>query len=178
MNSCPGCQIALANEQVLSDGTGERSGYVVERRLLEQWFLRITQYADEILAALDSLDWPDRVKTMQRNWIGRSDGALLRFPVEGHPDTSVEVFTTLGGDRVWRTYVVLAPEQPLSASSAPPTDGDAVTRLCRAAWTGPERQRMEADISAEKRGAQTGGAIASTRSRANRCRSTSPTTSS
>ena len=102
VNWCPGCQTVLANEQVLADGTCERSGDFVERRLLEQWFLRITQYADEILAALDWLDWPDRVKTMQRNWIGRSEGVLLRFPVAGRPEASVEVFTTRRGHRLRR----------------------------------------------------------------------------
>ena len=86
VNWCPGCQTVLANEQVLADGTCERSGDLVERRLLEQWFLRITNYADELLDALDWLDWPERVKTMQRNWIGRSEGARMRLPVEGRPD--------------------------------------------------------------------------------------------
>ena len=75
VNWCPGCQTVLANEQVLPDGTCERSGDLVIKRNLEQWFFRITDYADELLADLDGLDWPDRVKTMQRNWIGRSEGA-------------------------------------------------------------------------------------------------------
>src|SRR5579864_812474 len=71
VNWCPGCQTVLANEQVLPDGTCDRSGDVVIRRDLEQWFFRITDYAEELLEDLDGLDWPDRVKTMQRNWIGR-----------------------------------------------------------------------------------------------------------
>ena len=75
VNWCPGCQTVLANEQVLADGTCERSGDIVERRDLEQWFFRTTAYAEELLAELDALDWPERVKTMQRNWIGRSEGA-------------------------------------------------------------------------------------------------------
>ena len=75
VNWCPGCQTVLANEQVLADGTCERSGDIVERRDLEQWFFRTTAYADELLAELDALEWPERVKTMQRNWIGRSEGA-------------------------------------------------------------------------------------------------------
>ncbi len=73
----------LANEQVLPDGTCERSGDLVEIRDLEQWFFRITDYADELLAGLDDLDWPERVKTMQRNWIGRSEGAEFDLVVEG-----------------------------------------------------------------------------------------------
>jgi len=72
VNWCPGCQTVLANEQVLGDGTCERSGDVVEKRDLEQWFFKITQYAQELLDDLDGLEWPERVKTMQRNWIGRS----------------------------------------------------------------------------------------------------------
>jgi leucyl-tRNA synthetase len=74
VNWCPGCQTVLANEQVLADGTCERSGDLVDKRDLEQWFFRITRYADELLAGLDDLEWPERVKTMQRNWIGRPRG--------------------------------------------------------------------------------------------------------
>ncbi len=84
VNWCPGCQTVLANEQVLADGTCERSGDLVEKRDLEQWFFRITSYADELLAGLDDLEWPERVKTMQRNWIGRSEGARVR-PRGGGP---------------------------------------------------------------------------------------------
>src|SRR5216110_577690 len=82
VNWCPGCQTVLANEQVLADGTCERSGDVVEKRDLEQWFFRITRYADELIDDLDDLDWPERVKTMQRNWIGRSDGAEFDLAVQ------------------------------------------------------------------------------------------------
>ncbi|HXZ82640.1 MAG TPA: leucine--tRNA ligase [Acidimicrobiales bacterium] len=156
VNWCPGCQTVLANEQVLSDGTCERSGDVVERRLLEQWFLRITKYADEILAALDWLDWPDRVKTMQRNWIGRSEGVLFRLEVEDHPDKSIEVFTTRADTGFGVTYVVLAPEHPLVGELTTAEQRDAVNELCRAAAVESDRQRMEADISAEKRGVFTG----------------------
>ena len=74
----------LANEQVLADGTCERSGDLVVRRDLEQWFFRITAYADELLDSLDDLDWPERVKTMQRHWIGRSEGAEFDLPIVGH----------------------------------------------------------------------------------------------
>ncbi len=83
VNWCPGCQTVLANEQVLPDGTCERSGDVVEKRDLEQWFLRITRYADELLEALDGLEWPHRAKVMQQNWIGRSEGAEFDLPVRG-----------------------------------------------------------------------------------------------
>ena len=83
VNWCPGCQTVLANEQVLPDGTCERSGDLVTKRDLEQWFFRITAYADQLLDDLDGLDWPERVKTMQRNWIGRSEGVEFDLPVQG-----------------------------------------------------------------------------------------------
>src|SRR5580700_7227303 len=86
VNWCPGCQTVLANEQVLPDGTCERSGDVVVRRNLEQWFFRITAYADELLADLEDLEWPERVKVMQRNWIGRSEGAEFDLEIEGADD--------------------------------------------------------------------------------------------
>src|SRR5580658_5944416 len=86
VNWCPGCQTVLANEQVLPDGTCERSGDLVVKRNLEQWFFRITDYADELLEAIDGLQWPERVKTMQRHWIGRSEGAEFDLPVEGRDD--------------------------------------------------------------------------------------------
>ena len=81
VNWDPVDQTVLANEQVLADGTAERSGAVVEKRDLEQWFFRITDYADQLLDDLDDLDWPERVKTMQRNWIGRSEGAEFEMAV-------------------------------------------------------------------------------------------------
>ena len=87
VNWCPGCQTVLANEQVLPDGTCERSGDLVTKRDLEQWFFRITAYADQLLDDLDGLDWPERVKTMQRNWIGRSEGVEFDLPVQGPAGT-------------------------------------------------------------------------------------------
>ena len=151
VNWCPGCQTVLANEQVLSDGTCERSGDVVEHRLLEQWFLRITNYADEILAALDWLDWPDRVKTMQRNWIGRSEGVLFRLPIENRPDVSIEVFTTRADTGFGVTYVVLAPEHPLVGELTTP---ELRRRGDRALPGGGERIRPAAP-GGRRRGSQT-----------------------
>ena len=116
VNWCPGCQTVLANEQVLSDGTCERSGDLVVKRDLEQWFFKITEYADELLEALDDLDWPDRVKTMQRNWIGRSEGAEFEMVVAGReedPNAKIRVFTTRPDTSFGMTFVVLAPEHPL-----------------------------------------------------------------
>jgi len=113
VNWCPGCSTVLANEQVLADGTCERSGDLVERRELEQWFFRITDYADELLGGLDGLEWPERVKTMQRNWIGRSEGAEMELKVEGRSDRAITVFTTRPDTSFGMTYAVLAPEHPM-----------------------------------------------------------------
>ena len=82
MNWCPGLGTVLANEEVTADGRSERGNFPVYKRPLKQWMMRITAYADRLLADLDLLDWSDSIKLMQRNWIGRSTGALVRFPVE------------------------------------------------------------------------------------------------
>ncbi|HLX78100.1 MAG TPA: leucine--tRNA ligase [Acidimicrobiales bacterium] len=155
VNWCPGCQTVLANEQVLADGTCERSGDLVERRLLEQWFLRITKYADELLEALDWLDWPERVKTMQRNWIGRSEGARIRFPVEGRPDLSIEVFTTRPDTGFGATAMVLAPEHRLVEQLTMAEYEEEVADLRRIASTETDVRR-EAEGALHKRGAFTG----------------------
>jgi leucyl-tRNA synthetase len=111
VNWCPGCRTVLANEQVV-EGRCERSGDPVEIRELTQWFLRITEYAERLLAGLDGLsEWPDRVKTMQRNWIGRSEGAEIFFRVEALNDP-VPVFTTRPDTLYGATFLALAPEHP------------------------------------------------------------------
>jgi len=114
VNWCPGCRTVLANEQVV-EGRCERSDDLVEIRDLTQWFFRITAYAERLLAGLDDLDWPDRVKTMQRNWIGRSEGAEILFPVEGLSDP-VAVFTTRPDTLFGATFLALAPEHPAAAA--------------------------------------------------------------
>jgi leucyl-tRNA synthetase len=113
VNWCPGLGTVLANEEVTADGRSERGNFPVYRRPLKQWMLRITSYADRLLDDLDSLDWSDSVKLMQRNWIGRSTGASVRFPVEGHKGLDIEVFTTRPDTLFGATYMVLAPEHPL-----------------------------------------------------------------
>ena len=156
VNWCPGCQTVLANEQVLADGTCERSGDVVERRLLAQWFLKITDYADELLDSLESLDWPERVKTMQRNWIGRSEGARFRLPVRDREGVEVEVFTTRPDTSFGITYVVLAPEHPLVASLTTPDQHDEVAELITRATQESDIERLSSEGGLEKRGAFTG----------------------
>jgi leucyl-tRNA synthetase len=156
VNWCPGCHTVLANEQVLADGTCERSGDVVERRNLEQWFLRITRYADELLDALDGLDWPERVKTMQRNWIGRSQGAQFRMAVVGKPHVEIEVFTTRPDTSFGMTYAVLAPEHPLVAELVTDEQRTEVDELRARARQSSDIERQSSEGSLEKRGAFTG----------------------
>jgi leucyl-tRNA synthetase len=116
VNWDPVDQTVLANEQVI-DGRGWRSGALVERKEIPQWFLKITDYADELLDGLDKLDgWPEKVRTMQRNWIGRSEGVELSFSVEG--DGDLTVFTTRPDTLMGVTYVAVAPQHPLAEQAA------------------------------------------------------------
>ena len=129
VNWCPGLGTVLANEEVTADGRSERGNFPVFKRSLRQWMMRITAYSDRLVADLDRLDWPDSVKAMQRNWIGRSEGATVRFATESAP---IEVFTTRPDTLFGATYMVLAPEHPLVDAIAPdawPSDVDA-------RWTG------------------------------------------
>ena len=121
VNWCPGLGTVLANEEVTKDGRSERGDFPVYRRPLRQWMLRITAYADRLIDELDLIDWPESIKTMQRNWIGRSEGARIVFPVAGTGDV-VEVFTTRPDTLFGATYMVIAPEHPL------------VDRITAAAW--------------------------------------------
>jgi leucyl-tRNA synthetase len=113
---CPALGTVLANEEVLLTPDGprsERGHHPVERRPLRQWMLRITAYAERLLNDLETLDWPESLKEMQRNWIGRSEGAIVRFTIDNHPQASLEVFTTRIDTLFGATYMVLAPEHPL-----------------------------------------------------------------
>jgi leucyl-tRNA synthetase len=116
VNWCTKCATVLANEQVI-DGCCWRCDTPVEPKVIEQWFLRITQYADELLDGLAQLEggWPERVLAMQRNWIGKSRGTRVRFAVDGFPDTSIEVFTTRVDTIYGASGLILAPEHPLLA---------------------------------------------------------------
>ncbi len=110
VNWCPGLGTVLANEEVTPDGRSERGNFPVFRRPLRQWMLRITAYAERLLSDLESLDWPESIKLMQRNWIGRSEGADVDFDCSG---TTITVFTTRPDTLFGATYMVLAPEHPL-----------------------------------------------------------------
>jgi leucyl-tRNA synthetase len=167
VNWCPGCQTVLANEQVLPDGTCERSGDIVEKRDLEQWFFAITRYADELLAGLDGLDWPERVKVMQRNWIGRSDGAEYDLVVEGRDGSdgrdrlALRIFTTRPDTSFGMTYAVVAPEHPLldELTTAEHREDVAALKARAAASTDVERLSESGAASLVKRGAFTGSSV-------------------
>jgi leucyl-tRNA synthetase len=111
VNWCPGCNTVIANEQVLADGTCERSGDLIEKKEMPQWMFRITKYADRLTDDLDALDWPEHIKEAQRQWIGRSKGATIDFKLS--VDETVTVFTTRPDTLFGATFLVLAPEHPL-----------------------------------------------------------------
>ena len=115
VNWCPGLGTVLANEEVTADGRSDRGNFPVFRKRLRQWMMRITAYSDRLLDDLDLLDWPDKVKAMQRNWIGRSTGAAALFSAvtANGDDTDIEVFTTRPDTLFGATYLVLAPEHDL-----------------------------------------------------------------
>ncbi|NJL02304.1 MAG: leucine--tRNA ligase, partial [Spirulinaceae cyanobacterium SM2_1_0] len=147
-------QTVIANEQVDADGRSWRSGALVERKLLRQWFLKITDYADELLADLDKLDgWPDRVKAMQANWIGKSVGARVEFHTEA--GDAIPVFTTRP-DTLWgATFMVLSPEHPLVASITTPEQQAAVAAYQQEAAAKSDLERTADDR--QKTGVFTGG---------------------
>jgi leucyl-tRNA synthetase len=142
VNWCPGLGTVLANEEVTAEGRSERGNYPVFRRPLRQWMLRITAYADRLLADLDRLDWPEPIKLMQRNWIGRSEGARVSFPVPGGPD--IEVFTTRPDTLFGATYIVLAPEHPLVDELTAVAWPEGIPAGARDAWTGGHATPAEA----------------------------------
>ncbi len=151
---CPNDQTVLANEQVIDGNFCERCGAEVYKRDLEQWYGRITDYADELLNDLDTLDWPERVKTMQRNWIGRSEGARLVFHSEkGH---EFEVFTTRP-DTVWgATFMVMAPEHPIVSELTSADQAEAVAVYVDHTRRMSEVERMKVDADESKTGVFTG----------------------
>ncbi|MEY2420816.1 MAG: leucyl-tRNA synthetase [Acidimicrobiaceae bacterium] len=160
VNWCPGCQTVLANEQVLADGTCERSGDLVEKRDLEQWYFRITQYAQQLLDDLDHLDWPERVITMQRNWIGRSEGAEFEMQVsddKGQPTGHrFRVYTTRPDTGFGMTFCVLAPEHELVEEITTPEHRDEVSAFVARVRKESEVERMSSEGGLEKRGVFTG----------------------
>jgi leucyl-tRNA synthetase len=162
VNWCPGCGTVLANEQVLPDGTCERSGDLVERRNLEQWFFKTTDYAEELLNDLDTLEWPERVKAMQRNWIGRSEGVEFDLALTDNPTRAIRVFTTRPDTGFGVTYAVVAPEHPLLEELTTDDQRATVTELVERASKESEVVRTassEGGAALEKRGAFTGSHV-------------------
>jgi leucyl-tRNA synthetase len=145
VNWCPGLGTVVANEEVTADGRSERGNFPVFRKNLRQWMMRITAYADRLVDDLDRLDWPEKVKSMQRNWIGRSQGARVSFAAGEH---HVEVFTTRPDTLFGATYLVLAPEHPLVEELTAAEWPDAVAE----SWTGGEATPGEA-VAAYRRAA-------------------------
>jgi leucyl-tRNA synthetase len=150
---CPELGTTLANEEVI-DGKSELGGFACVRRPLRQWVLKITAYADRLLAELDGLDWPESTKEMQRNWIGRSEGADIAFEVRDHPGRMLRVFTTRPDTLFGATYMVLAPEHELALEIADAARRADVERYREQAARKSELERSE--LQKEKTGVFTG----------------------
>lgn len=142
VNWCPNDKTVLANEQVIG-GRCDRCDAVVERKNLKQWYFKITDYADRLLDDLALLDWPERICQMQRNWIGRSEGASITFAVDGTAE-SIEVFTTRPDTIFGVTYLVLAPEHPLVGAIATEQTTDAVAQYVQESGSKTDVDRLEA----------------------------------
>ncbi len=152
INWCPSCKTGLANEEV-KDGKCERCHTPVIRKDLRQWILKITAYADRLLKDLDKLDWPESIKLMQRNWIGRSEGANVKFKIDGYNDY-LEVYTTRPDTLFGATYMVLAPEHPLVDKITTPERKKEVEDYVLKARMKSDLERT--DLAKEKTGVFTG----------------------
>jgi leucyl-tRNA synthetase len=151
---CEKCRTILANEQVVNGCCWRHTETPVSKKDLEQWYFKITDYADRLLADLDGIDWPEPIKLMQRNWIGRSEGAELAFPVTGHPGKEVRFFTTRPDTVFGVSFMVLAPEHPLVAEIVTPQARAAVDEYVAQARRQSEIERLS--TVKEKTGVFTG----------------------
>ncbi len=152
INWCDQCKTGLANEEV-KDGKCERCGTTVVRKNIRQWVLKITEYADTLLSDLDGVDWPESVKSMQRNWIGRSEGASVLFPVE-NLEEQLEVYTTRADTLFGATYMVVAPEHPLVAKLTTESQKEAVEAYLEASARKSDLERT--DLAKDKSGVFSG----------------------
>ncbi|MGC1391970.1 MAG: leucine--tRNA ligase [Bacteroidales bacterium] len=150
---CPSCRTVCANEEVLNDGTHEKCGNRVEKKNLKQWMLRITLYAERLLKGIDDLDWPEGIKDMQRNWIGRSTGAEVDFKIEGL-NVNLRVFTTRPDTLFGATYMVIAPEHPLTDSITTDEYKNSVNSYIKATSLKSDLDRT--DLAKEKTGVFSG----------------------
>lgn len=148
VNWCPALGTVLANDEVVN-GVSERGGHPVEKKKMSQWFLRITAYAERLLAGLDTIDWSDSLKEQQRNWIGKSTGAMLSFALDGHAE-KIEVFTTRIDTVFGVTFMVIAPEHELVEKITTPEYAEAVKAYQKrcAALSDIERQQ-EKEVSGQ-----------------------------
>lgn len=157
VNWCPELGTVLANEEVI-DGKSEVGGFDVVRRPMRQWMLRITEYAERLIRELDGLDWPDSIKLLQRNWIGRSEGARVRFtlgnPERGDSTWPLDVFTTRPDTLFGATYVVLSPEHPLVDEITSPSQAAAVASYRKEVGSKSDLERT--DLAKTKSGVPTG----------------------
>ena len=153
VNWCPALGTVLANEEVI-DGKSEVGGYEVIRKPMRQWMLKITAYAERLLQDLEELDWPERIKAMQRNWIGKSLGAEVVFKVESPIAANIKVFTTRPDTLFGATFLVLSPEHPLVRSIVTPPCRDAVDAYCNQAAKKSDLERT--DLAKTKTGCFTG----------------------
>ena len=153
VNWCPDLKVVLANEEVAEM---VEAGHEVVRKPMKQWMLRITEYAERLLADLEGLDWPAHVLEIQRNWVGRSEGAEIDFVVEGHEDAALTVFTTRPDTLYGATYMVLAPEHPLVERIATDGQREAVQAYVTQTARRTERDRISASIEGLKTGVDTG----------------------
>lgn len=180
VNFCPGCQTVLANEQVLPDGTCERSKDPVEKRVFTQWFFRITEYVQELLDDMEQLEWPEQVKAIQRNWIGRSPGVEFTLEVmDGNTDTAagdgttagdasaadgptaakpdgVRVFTTRPDTSFGMTFAVMSPEHPRVDELTTPEQAEAVQQFVHEVAQRSDIERLSVEGPADRRGVATG----------------------
>lgn len=152
VNWCPALGTVLANEEVI-DGKSERGGHPVERRPMRQWMLKITAYADRLIEDLEELDWPESIKDMQRNWIGRSEGAEVTFNIDGHEETFT-VFTTRPDTLFGATYAVLAPEHPFVEKITTAEQKEAVEQYIDGVKSKSDLERT--DLAKDKTGVFTG----------------------
>lgn len=153
VNWCPELKTVLANEEVV-DGKSEVGGHPVVRKPMKQWMLKITEYAERLLQDLDTLDWPENIKELQKNWIGKSTGAEVKFELDGLGE-NLEVFTTRPDTLFGATYMVVAPEHPLLSKITTDAQKDEVQKYLKAVETKSDLERT--DLNKDKSGVFTGG---------------------
>lgn len=154
VNYCPALGTVLANEEVDSDGRSKEGGHLVEKRPLRQWMLKITAYAERLIEDLDLVDWPESLKKLQVNWIGKSEGAQIEFPIKNEKEITLSVFTTRPDTLFGATYLVLAPEHPLVEKITLPQYQEAVKNYQQ--FSAAETEAERTDITKKKTGIFTG----------------------